>query len=112
MIRKIAIPVENGLLCQHFGHCEAFLITDIEESEIKNMETIKPPLHEPGSYPRTLAELGVKTIIASGMGQMARQLFAEQGIEVLTGIAEAEPQQLLEAYLARSLESGVNPCTH
>jgi ATP-binding protein involved in chromosome partitioning len=112
MEQRIAIPVENGLLCQHFGHCEAFVIIDIENSEIKSSETINPPVHEPGSYPRALAELGVKTIIAGGMGQMARQLFSEQGIEVLTGIAEAEPQQLVKAYLARSLESGVNPCTH
>ncbi len=112
MKHRLAIPVENGLLCQHFGHCEAFVLIDIEGTDIKITETITPPVHEPGSYPRHLARLGVNTIIAGGMGQMARQLFSEQGIEVVTGVAEAAPEKLAEAYIARSLKSGENPCSH
>ena len=27
---KIAIPVQNNLLCQHFGHCEQFYICNVD----------------------------------------------------------------------------------
>ena len=32
---KIAIPVADGKLCMHFGHCEKFALIDIDE--VKNV---------------------------------------------------------------------------
>lgn len=33
-MKKIAIPLENGRLCSHFGHCEQFAIIDVENNTI------------------------------------------------------------------------------
>ena len=48
MKKLIAIPIANGQLCAHFGHCEKFWIFTTENGEIKSDELITPPPHEPG----------------------------------------------------------------
>ena len=52
---KIAIPVANGALCMHFGHCEQFAIVqaDCEKKKIESTDFVTPPMHEPGG-PSTL----------------------------------------------------------
>ena len=37
MNKKIAIPMENGLLCSHFGHCEVFAIVEVIDNKIVNI---------------------------------------------------------------------------
>jgi ATP-binding protein involved in chromosome partitioning len=34
MTQKIAIPMENGKLSTHFGHCEYFAIIDVQDKKI------------------------------------------------------------------------------
>ncbi|NLY23703.1 MAG: ATPase, partial [Bacteroidales bacterium] len=36
MKQVIAIPLEEGRLCQHFGHCQQFAIIEAEEGTIVN----------------------------------------------------------------------------
>ncbi len=109
---RIAIPLVQGHLCQHFGHCEQFGIFDVEGGKIisKNFET--PPAHEPGVLPQWLHGLGVNVIIAGGMGQRAQQLFAENEIEVVTGAQSAAAEELVCAYLQETLVTGQNICDH
>jgi predicted Fe-Mo cluster-binding NifX family protein len=111
---KIAIPVANGQLCMHFGHCETFavLTVDAATKKITGCENLVPPPHEPGVLPRWLGEQKVNVIIAGGMGQRAQQLFAEQNISVVVGAPSAAPEALVTAYLAGTLVSGTNACDH
>lgn len=111
---KIAIPLANGLLCMHFGHCEAFAIIETDEAakKIISTETLTPPPHEPGVLPRWIASLGVKLVIAGGMGPMAQQLLASQGIQVISGVLPAQPEELVKAWLDGALECGDNVCDH
>ena len=32
---KIAIPTAKGILCMHFGHCEAFTFVEIDQNSKK-----------------------------------------------------------------------------
>ena len=47
---KIAVPIANGVLSMHFGHCEAFAIVnvDAESKTIVETEKAAAPPHEPG----------------------------------------------------------------
>ena len=65
---KFAIPLAEGKLTAHFGHCQEFALIEVENNEIKNKETLIPPPHEPGVLPRWLHEMGTDVIIAGGMG--------------------------------------------
>ena len=47
---KIAIPVVDGQLCLHFGHCAHFALVDVDEAsrKITASKLVEPPPHEPG----------------------------------------------------------------
>lgn len=112
-IMKFAVPTSQGKLCAHFGHCEAFAIIDADaEGKIVNESYITPPPHEPGLLPPWLAQQGVNYIIAGGMGGHAQQLFAQQGVKVITGAMAEDPREAVEQYLKGSLQTGDNTCDH
>jgi predicted Fe-Mo cluster-binding NifX family protein len=111
---KFAIPTNNGKLCLHFGHCEVFTFVEVDEETkiITGKEAITPPPHEPGILPPWVAQHGATVIIAGGMGMRAQQLFANQGIKVIVGADEGDPEKLVLAYLNGTLKTGVNACDH
>ena len=111
---KIAIPMAEGRLAMHFGHCESFALVDVnvEDKTIEKVESVTSPPHEPGLLPRWLAEHGANMIIAGGMGQRAQGLFTQNGIDVLVGAPAETPEALVNSYLAGNLQTGVNMCDH
>ena len=109
---KFAIPIAEGKLTAHFGHCQEFALIDVEQNEIKKKEMLTPPPHEPGVLPRWLNEMGADVIIAGGMGQRAIGLFQENNIKVITGAPAQEPESLVTSYLAGNLVTGGNVCDH
>ena len=111
---KIAIPIADGRLCAHFGHCQQFALVEVDDSKRSILSTVylTPPAHEPGVLPRWLYEQGAGAIIAGGMGQRAQALFVQNGIEVIVGAAGGAPEDLVSAYLNDTLEVGENVCDH
>ncbi len=111
---RIAIPVAEGRLSPHFGHCEQFALIDVdsETKEITGQQMIPSPDHQPGLLPRWLHEQGATIIIAGGMGRRAQDLFAENGIRIIIGAASQPPEVVVKAYLEGSLETGENICDH
>lgn len=112
MEKLFAVPTIGKQLCAHFGHCEEFAIVETEDQKIVNVEYHAPPIHQPGTYPRFLADKGVSTIISGGMGMKAQEIFAQNNIEVFMGINSENPEQLVEQYLRDQLVSGENLCDH
>ena len=111
---KIAIPLANGQLCMHFGHCQQFAILEVDPSakKIVNRSDETPPPHEPGVLPAWLGKLGVNMVFAGGMGSRAQALFEPQGIEVFIGLPSETPEALVKRYFEGTLESGDNVCDH
>ena len=111
---RIAIPLTEGKLSQHFGHCQQFAIVDVDtdSKSIKNKELFDPPVHEPGALPKWLSGIQVNLIIAGGMGQRAQQLFAQNSIKVVIGASSSTPEELVSAFLEDTLETGDNICDH
>ncbi len=109
---KFAIPLADGKLTAHFGHCQEFALIDVEDKQIKNKEILVPPPHEPGVLPKWLSDLEANVIIAGGIGLRAISLFDEHGIKVITGAPELEPEELVNSYLNNTLVAGDNLCDH
>ncbi len=111
---RIAIPVAQGRLSPHFGHCEKFALVDVspEEKKVMNQEEVESPTHQPGLLPQWLGEQGVNLIIAGGIGQRAVALFNQKGIEVVSGAPVETPPTLVAAFLDGSLQTGQNSCDH
>ncbi|MBD3241021.1 MAG: ATPase [Chitinivibrionales bacterium] len=111
---KIAIPIADGKLCMHFGHCEQFAVVTADEHgrSVTDVQLLTPPPHEPGVLPQWLNEQGVNVIIAGGMGMRAQRFFGDFGIQVIVGAPPAEPKTVVEQYLAGTLVTGDNVCGH
>ena len=106
---KIAVASENGMVTEHFGHCEGFMIFDTENNKIIKSETIANPGHRPGFLPNFLADRGVNVIISGGMGAGAVEIFNERNVEVVVGTSGAA-KAAAQAYLQGSLKSTGSVC--
>ena len=111
---RFAIPVCEGVLSMHFGHCEKFALVDVdpELKAIVGTTELDPPPHQPGLLPGWLAERGVNLVIAGGMGGRAQQLFAEAGVKVVVGAPSVDPESVVMDYLSGKLVTGANVCDH
>jgi Mrp family chromosome partitioning ATPase/predicted Fe-Mo cluster-binding NifX family protein len=111
---RIAVPLVQGKLSLHFGHCDQCAIFDIDDNTKKviNRKDATPPGYEPGMLPKWLHENNVGVIIAGGMGQRAQQLFAQNDIKVVIGASGQVPEELVSAFLENRLETGDNICDH
>lgn len=106
---KMAIAVDGNFVSQHFGHCEGFHVVNIENKKVVNRDFIKNPGHKPGFLPRFLAEKNINVIVAGGMGQSAKILFNDNGIEVITG-ASGSVDDIVNIYINNTLESSDEVC--
>ncbi len=109
---KIAMPIANNCLCEHFGHCEKFYVADVVDGKIDNPKFLTPPQHEPGIIPKWLGENNVSVVLAGGMGPMAVQLLESNGMEVVIGVPSDEPEKIVNDYINGTLKSGENACNH
>ena len=111
---KYAVPVSGGMVSPHFGHCEHFALFEVEEQgkEITKKDIIPSPEHQPGLLPVWLAEKGVSVVIAVGMGPRAQELFQQNGIRVVIGALESDPEKAVLSYINGALATGDNVCDH
>jgi len=111
---RIAIPVVNRQLARHFGHCQEFMLFDVDPDagDVGDATSLEAPPHEPGLLPQWLKDHGVDVVIAGGMGRRAQGLFAESGVEVIVGAVADDPGAIVEEYLSGALSTGDNPCDH
>ncbi len=110
----IAVPVADGRLCSHFGHCQQFALYDVDLQRrcIESSRRLDPPPHEPGLLPRWLSGQRAQVVIAGGMGRRARDAFDSHGIQVVVGAPPEEPHAIVQAYLDGKLTIDDNPCDH
>jgi len=109
---KIAIPVIDGKLNNHFGHTQEFYVYEINDNKIVDGKAYNPPKHEPGVYPKWLSDMGVTDVIAGGMGHKAISIFNHNKINVFVGVQQKSPEELIADFLEGTLETSDNVCDH
>jgi predicted Fe-Mo cluster-binding NifX family protein len=111
---RFALPVVEGKVATHFGHCSHFALFDVDDvtKAIVKREVIPSPGHQPGFLPAWLAEEGVSIVIASGMGSRAQAIFNENHIEVVVGVVGDDPEKVVLDYIKGALATGDNICDH
>ena len=112
MDKIIAIPMENGKLCEHFGHCQYFAIVNVINGKVADIKEMVPPEHVPGLYPKWVASFGVTDVITGGMGQKAVELFNAQNINAFVGAPIKGAKDLVEDFLGNKLSLSANYCNH
>jgi predicted Fe-Mo cluster-binding NifX family protein len=111
-MKKIAVPVSQGKLALHFGHCQEFHFFTIEDEQVGNSEALNPPPHAPGVIPEWVSQQGATDIIAGGMGQRAIDIFNQRGVNVFVGAPSKDPQKIVEEFISGELETQANLCDH
>ena len=111
---RYAVPVVNGKVAAHFGHCSHFALFDVDEAKkvIIKKDIVDSPGHQPGLLPAWLAEEGASIIIASGMGSRAQSLFRENHIEVVINALQDDPEKAVLDYIEGTLAVGDDVCDH
>jgi predicted DNA-binding protein (UPF0251 family)/predicted Fe-Mo cluster-binding NifX family protein len=112
MKQIIAIPSENGMLSNHFGHAPEFAFVECDGTEIKSVKMQVPPPHEPGILPKWVAEQGGKVVIAGGMGHKAIDIFQQHGVDVVTGANSLPVEELAKQFVEGNLTGSGNKCDH
>jgi predicted Fe-Mo cluster-binding NifX family protein len=108
---KIAIACDGTGVSPHFGRCEKYLMAEVNGAEIKLLDWLDNPGHEPGALPRLMQQQGVNVVLAGGVGPRAQQLLAASGIELITGVT-GDGLKALQAYAHGTLEPGESACDH
>jgi predicted Fe-Mo cluster-binding NifX family protein len=62
--------------------------------------------------PAFVDRLGVKLVIAGGMGQKALKQFEEKGIAVVCGAQGGSPLEVVSTYMEGKLLVSANACDH
>lgn len=112
---KIALPSYQNQVDAHFGHCEYFTVFTIDDKKNILEEEIITSSEGCGcksNIVQTLAQMGVKYMLAGNMGQGAVNVLAMSGIQVLRGCS-GNVKEVAQSWLSGNLnDSGVSCAQH
>lgn len=111
---KIAIPTQGTIVDNHFGHCEMYtVITTDDNKSITNIETLPSPqgCGCKSNIASTFQEMGVKVMLAGGIGDGAINVLNRHGVTVVKGCS-GDVKALAESYLQGTLVDSGESCTH
>jgi predicted Fe-Mo cluster-binding NifX family protein len=110
---KIAVPVKtDNSIDNHFGHCAYFKVFTVGENNQLISEQIIPSPQGCGcksNIASELAEMGVTTMLAGGIGEGAINKLALNGISVVRNCS-GDSNQLLADFLAGKIKEGGESC--
>ena len=110
---KIAIPTREGLVDDHFGHCDHYTIFTIEGQSVTHTETLPSPqgCGCKSNIASVLAEMGVGVMLAGNMGEGAKNKLSAAGIRVIRG-CRGDIDTLIKTYLLGFVFDSGNSCDH
>ena len=108
---KVAVACDDTMVSPHFGRCDRYLIAEVEGADIRLLQWLDNPGHEPGALPELMRQLGVAVVVAGGAGPRAQQLLAGHGIDLIVGVS-GDALEALQALAQGALQSGESACDH
>ena len=109
-LMKFASPIYEGKLNPHFGQSREFAFIEAEPGKIIKHEVVNPISSGCGSLPALLMSNHVQVVLVGGIGVPPRQILENNGIKVIAGVTEADPEKAVLAYLAGTLVAGQSTC--
>lgn len=111
---KIALPTRNGIIDDHFGHCDHYTIMTLDEGKkIISKEAMDSPegCGCKSDIAPVLANKGVKVMLAGNMGQGAVNILTQNGIEVIRGCS-GPVEDVAAQWIAGDLSDNLITCDH
>jgi predicted Fe-Mo cluster-binding NifX family protein len=109
---RIAVPLHQGKLSEHFGGAESFAFYTVDEANgtVNEQQTGAPPAHERGVFPMWLRQQGATVVLAGGMGPRAAGILAQHGIKVVLGVRGEDPDAVVRSFLDGTLDASGEAC--
>ena len=86
-VMRIAIPVTEGQIPNHFGHCQSFLLAEVADGKVVTEALVPNPGHGPGGPPPMfVVAQGVTQVLAWGMPPHAREKLETAGVKIQLGV--------------------------
>lgn len=109
----VAVPSEapGGLeaaASAHFGHCAFYTVAKVENGQIGALNIVPNAGHEHGGCVqpvKELAKLGVRALLAGGMGMKPLNAMQESGIQVYYCPGPVTVKDALEAFAQGKLQA-------
>lgn len=110
---KIAIPVENGQVNQHFGRSREFAILSLDNQKVTDQKTVSAESlqHNHEGLADLLHREKVEAVVLGGIGPYALQALEQKGLKVITG-ASGDIVSIAEQYSRGELVSRNTVCNH
>ena len=112
-IMKIAVPTREGVVDNHFGHCDHYTIFTINGNKITEQADMPSPqgCGCKSGIAADLQQMGVEVMLAGSMGAGALNKLSQHGIKVVRGCS-GDVLQLVEAYLVGAVKDSGEACDH
>lgn len=110
---RIAIPVLNGRLNAHFGQSgvfRVFTINGMPPTIAGSADIVCPEGQGCGRLGGFLKAQQVDVVLVGGIGAGAMQHLNQAGLEVVSGVGNLSPEQLVADYIAGKLVSAGATC--
>ena len=110
---KIAVPTRNGVVDNHFGHCDHYTIFTVNDGEIKMKEILPSPqgCGCKSGIVFVLRQKGVQVMLAGNIGEGAKNVLESNEITVIRGCS-GNIDELLKAYLEGKIVDNGELCNH
>lgn len=109
---KIAIPTKNGLVDEHFGHCDYYTIYTIDDNKnVTKEDTYQAPqgCGCKSNVANELFDMGVELLLAGNIGNGAVNKIGAAGIAVVKG-CEGSVSTLIIDYLKGNVKDKGDIC--
>ncbi|MGI5914039.1 MAG: NifB/NifX family molybdenum-iron cluster-binding protein [Bacteroidales bacterium] len=110
---KIAIPTDEDMVDNHFGHCDHYTIFEIDEKNNIVDKMYLPAGQGCGcksGIAAILNNIGVKLMLAGSMGDGAKNVLEAANIQVIRGCS-GDVTELVQKYLNGAIKDSGLGCT-
>lgn len=104
-MKKVAIPVANDKLSEHFGACSYYEVFEIDGEHVRRNTFEMPSVVSVTELPLWLEEQGITDVITHRIKKEIIALFAAKKINLFVGASLKSTEELIDDYLQGKLES-------
>ena len=111
---KIAVPSREGMVDDHFGHCDHYTVFTIDENrQVASSERLDSPqgCGCKSNIASTMQKMGITVMLAGNMGMGAYNKLSQHDISVLRG-CRGKVEDVINAFLEGSLTDSAESCDH
>lgn len=109
-MKKIAFPVDKGVLCEVFEQSNQFKIYTIKNKKVIDEKLLDTPHHQSGLFPFWLYMSGVADVIASRIKDITISKFNYLKINVFVGVEIKDSKSLVNEFMEGNIETNAELC--